>query len=185
MGQLSRTVFAVVLGIVCFWPSNLKAGFAPSGGDLYYNGYFYLDSYFEWSAVGPFASSEPGYEHDLSVSPDYFRYCTSWTNLLAAYDDCPTAGILEPRISLWTFSFGTFRANSIIPYPYLWFGSWSFGGGSLNSTPYRLNGQEVTSAFCTPGVLSIWCMNGVRSQLLSAGDLNFVGRPGLVRWGSW
>lgn len=85
------------------------------------------------------------YEHDLVINKNFFsggifNWCTSMSSLPGDYDDCPTAGILEPRDIV--FSFGSARAHDIVP-GMLYKGSWKFKGlGSSTQANAELMGQE-------------------------------------------
>jgi len=88
-----------------------------------------VDSYIAWSNPGPWAADDPGYEHDLAVSPWYFDECSSWTNLPNGYDDCPTAGASESNEDIWVFSFGSYHVKNQLSPGYLYYGSWYFHEG--------------------------------------------------------
>jgi hypothetical protein len=153
------------------------AAYFPNQGDLRYDGYFFADSYFLWDYPGQWATSDPGYEHDLGIRSYYFEDCTSWTNLPNGYNDCPTAGVSEPS-DLWTFSFGSFHARNIGAWTW-YYGAWNFSSGSALSTDFYLNGQENKKQFCWWD--SIWCMGAVRTQPLRSGWL-YWGEPYYTTW---
>src|SRR5919106_2094628 len=93
------TVGVGVLALItaALWvPETGYAGIDPSFGDLWYNGYYCGDSYFNWDSPGPWSGDGPGYEHDWKISDYFFDSCTTDTNLPSAYDDCPTAGVTDP-----------------------------------------------------------------------------------------
>ena len=141
----------------------------PVTGWLYYDGSQYAESLLTFGTVGPWSSSQPGYEHDLQVNDTYFNSCTSYSGLPNGYDDCPTAGAVEPP-GVKIYSFGSFDADRIQPNTSYW-GYWQFSGGTGSSTPYSLYGQEVSHQFCFFD--NIWCMGGVsgHTQLLRSGAL--------------
>ena len=141
----------------------------PDDGNLWYNGYYFADSYLRWNNPGGWSKSDPGYEHDFALRSHYFKACTTWTNLPSGYNDCPTAGVSEPS-NLWTFSFGSFHVKNVTRGRW-YYGSWNFSGGYSLSTDFYLNGQENYHQFCWWD--SIWCMGGTRSRRLTSGWLNW------------
>ncbi len=158
-GRSAVVVVAFLLAISA--PTPTRASFHPNVGDLFYNGALYADAYLWWLAPGPWSVEEPGYEHDLAIfSRDFFgRSCVTWTSLPDAYDDCPTAGVLEDNPSLYVFSFGTFSARSIRPnVTYMGSWRWSARSGSATTVRVELAGQEVRKRFCPFN--NIWCMGG-------------------------
>ena len=158
--QQNRWILLLTFTLSLTWGNSSLAYFYPDEGDLFYNGYSYVNSFMKWQQVGPFQSSNPRYEHDLNIYPTYFSSCTSWTTLPEGYDDCSTAGILDGTYH--AFSFGTYDAKEIEADEWE-FGAWYFSGGSgAAETPVRLFGQETRHAICPwdrPG-----CMDGVRSS---------------------
>ncbi len=138
--------------------------FFPNRGDLNYDGHLYADSYFSWDAVGGWRSTSPGFEMDISLEETYFDYCTSWTNLPDPYDDCPTAGTLDPA-GRRNFGIGTFSALQI--QPSTWYqAKWWFGGGSAETiwTYPNVAAQEVSRTLCP--YKDIWCYDGVQGTSL-------------------
>lgn len=162
--------------------STANAAYYPSSGDFYYNGVAYLDSYIRWQSPGPWSISKPAYEHDLNVhSLGYFPgTCTTFTNLPSGYDDCPTAGRMDPA-GTKVFSFGSFAAKSIAKGTW-YFGGWTFSAhGNVASAPFTLKGQENENR-CI-GLPTIWCMFSTRTRILLSGYvLNWGGYPNYVRW---
>ena len=158
-------------------PSFVLAYYYPNSGSLYYDGASYADSYLKWDDPGPWQHSDPGYEHDLVAHKNYFRDCTSWTNLPNGYNDCPTAGVSEPS-DMWSFSFGTFHARNIQAHTW-YFGSWVFLIGWDPSTNFYLNGQENYHGFCSWD--SIWCMKASRTHRLLQGQFHL----GQSYYGVW
>jgi len=142
-------VACVALLIVLFLSTK------PSGAS-------YADSYLKWDNPGPWQHNDPGYEHDLVAHKNYFRDCTSWTNLPDGYNDCPTAGVFEPS-DMW------------------YLGNWVFLIGWDPSTDFYLNGQETYHGFCPWD--SIWCMKASRttSPPLLQGQFHL----GQSYYGSW
>src|SRR6188474_3612797 len=130
-----RSAFLIAGLTIAAGSSESRAAYYPDHGDLCYDGIFFADSLFVWNSPGPWRipspfniSDDPGYEHDFSVSNQFFTACTSWTNLPSAYDDCPTAGVSEPS-STWTFSFGSFHIASGVTANTTYYGSWNLSGG--------------------------------------------------------
>ncbi len=158
------------------WHPTASATFYPTTGDLYYNGYYYMNSYFLWG-VPTWSISSPGYEHDLWVhNNNYFTStCTTMTNLPDSYDDCATAGLGD--VNGPVFSFGTYDANRITAN-YYYFGAWSWTSHdtSVSTTGFNLQGQENRN-IC--GVLkSIWCMQATQTRnLISGYSMNWGGFP--------
>lgn len=156
MNWFTRTFLMIVAAsMISFIASPTYAGtFYPDDGDLWYDGFYFADSYLTWNVPGGWSVSDPGYEHDFSIRSHYFTDCTTWTDLPSGYDDCPTAGWTEPS-NLWTFSFGSFHSRNILAGRE-YYGSWNFSGGYSSSTDFRLTAQENYRQFCWWD--SIWCM---------------------------
>lgn len=159
--------------------SAVNANYYPTQGDLYYNGRYYMNSYFLWG-VPTWSISNPGYEHDLWVHNNrYFTStCTTMTNLPDSYDDCPTAGISDANGPV--FSFGTYNANKISAN-YWYFDSWSWTSRdtSISVTSFNLQGQENKN-ICG-GIKSISCMKSVQTKnLISGYSMVWLGRPAIV-----
>jgi hypothetical protein len=93
---VKRLIVLVLAASLFALQTPASAAYYPSSGYLYYAGAYYAESSLQWSSPGPWASGQPGYEHDLSLNDTYFNSCTSYTNLPNAYDDCPTAGVADP-----------------------------------------------------------------------------------------
>ena len=172
----NRTFLVIVavfttLSVVSLAHAKAKKTYYPDDGKFWYDGRHYAESYLLWNNPGGWSKkgkkSDPGYEHDLALNPDYFHACTTWTNLPSGYDDCPTAGVLEPG-DFWAFSFGSFHAKKIKPKTW-YMGTWRFSGGDSPPTKFYLSGQEVYHKICP--LDSIWCMEGVRSNPLTNGNL--------------
>ena len=142
----------------------------PYTGDLYYDGNQYADSYFGWALPGGWRAQTSGWEMDISLGEGYFDACTSWTNLPQPYDDCPTAGTLDPS-GRRNFGIGSFDKNQIVGDVNgggAYRGQWWFCGGSSASTYPDVAWQEVTTQICSDRY-NIWCYEGVQgSRLLSA-----------------
>ncbi len=141
------------------------ARFYPDRGDLWYNGGAYFDSYLMWRRKGGFrgwTGYAPGYEHDLNVDKGFGANCSTWTNLPYRYNDCPTAGWLEPNSARRAHAFGTYSMREVRDMTY-YFGSWTLRNSvsNYNRTYLSLTGQEVQKYFCAAN--SPWCMNGVQS----------------------
>jgi len=163
-------IIAVILGMAVMVDVAL-ASYYPNHGTLYYDGNSYADSWLLWDALGPWQHNDPGYEHDLAAKKYYFKGCTSWTNLPAGYDDCPTAGVSENG-DMWSFTFGTFHAKRIQAGTW-YFGFWSLERGTASTTHFYLNGQENYHGFCPWD--SIWCMKASRTLHLLQGDFHLGG----------
>ena len=177
---LSRPLYMLLAVALCVGVvSRVNAAYYPTGGDLYYNGHLYLDSYFYWTSLGPWSISNPGYEHDLWVhNPNFFvSTCVSYTNLPSGYNDCPTAGIGDPNGPV--FSFGSFDADAVSDSTYYW-GAWEFyTHGSAGTTPFNLQGQENENT-CL-GLPTIWCMYAIQTHNLITGwHMNWGGYPGII-----
>lgn len=144
--------------VLIFSPFTL-AGFKPDGGDLYYDGGIYSDSYFGWNTAGPFSGNIPGYEHDLRLGVGLWGGCTAFTNLPNGYSDCGTSGTSDPPGYI-IFSFGSFSANNIQAST-TYSGGWLFNSplGQTN-TSVQLFAQNVEHYFCIFDW--VWCMNGVQ-----------------------
>ena len=148
VARVTQMVMAMLFAMGLFGialPSSLQAYFYPDDGDMYYDGYYFADSYFKWVSAGPWQGLDPiygglpTYEHDLHIDPSYFTGCTSWTNLPNGYDDCPTVGVEENE--LWVFTFGSFEANLINSQTW-YYGLWSFSGGTNSYSTVHLAAQE-------------------------------------------
>ena len=173
----------ILLSLLAFTPIS-KSAYYPNYGDLYYNGQFYLDSYFLWSSSGPWNGGgkdpRPAYEHDLSASPSYITSCTTITNLPSGYDDCPTAGVLESG-SQWVFSFGSYDAKKIVSNVW-YFGAWGITHGLATTSPITLRGQENIHDTCPFD--NIWCMESVpgNTKNLLSTNMNWLGYPTTLYW---
>lgn len=168
----------IILACASIWPAA-NATYYPTEGDLYYNGRYYMNSYFLWG-VPTWSVSNPGYEHDLWIHNNrYFTStCTTMTNLPDGYDDCPTAGIGD--VNGPVFSFGTYDANRISANSW-YFGSWSWTSHdtSIAVTGFNLQGQENRN-ICG-GIKSIWCMQSTQTRNLVYGYLMaWLGSPSII-----
>jgi hypothetical protein len=150
-------------------PTISRAAYWPDNGSFYYDGALYAESYMRWSSSGPWGTADPGYEHDVGASADYFNSCTSYTNLPHGYNDCPTAHYDSDNF--WAFGFGSWRSLEIHPQV-TYFGYWNFGQPGWWYTPasytyFNLTGQE-TYKRCND---SIFCAEGLRSTIILRGWL--------------
>ena len=174
MNTCKNLMFAFLL---FFISASSFSEYYPSSGGLYYNGAYYMDSYLLWNNTGPWSVDKPGYEHDLHVQDPLFftSTCTTWTNLPDSYDDCPTAGVLDPSGPV--FSFGTFDAKKIVANQ-VYLGAWLFSShGTATSSGFTLMGQENKN-FCPFSPNSIWCMDSTQTKhLLSGYYMNWGGNP--------
>jgi len=173
--NISRNcVFGMLLSLLS---TTVFSAYYPSEGGLYYNGRYYLDTYLKWNSPGPWAVSEPGYEHDLHIhDPNFFTSsCVTWTNLPDSYDDCPTAGIFDPNGPV--FSFGTYDAKKIVANQ-IYLGAWGFTShGTAASSRFTIIGQENENV-CPFSPNFIWCMFSTNSMRLKEGFyLNWLGWP--------
>ena len=177
MQHWNRWIFLLTLTLMLTWSRTAPAYFYPDEGDLFYNGASHVNSFMKWQAVGPFQVSNPGYEHDLNIYPNYFSSCSSWTTLPDGYDDCSTAGIADGTFH--AFSFGSYDAKKIDRNDW-YFGAWNFSGGAnAPETPVRLFGQETRHLWCPFDYP--WCMDGVRSSSALVWG-HFRRRPAFVEW---
>jgi hypothetical protein len=181
-----RKAALLVIVVVAMGSSDTDAAYHPDHGDLCYDGVFFADSLFVWNSPGPWRipspfniSDDPGYEHDFSVSNQFFTACSSWTNLPSAYDDCPTAGVDEPSTT-WTFSFGSFHIASGVVADRVYYGLWNFSGGSALTSPFTLSGQQVWHDTCPFDI--IWCMLSRDTNTLLTGFTNWGGYPSCMFW---
>lgn len=150
---------------------NATPTYFPSDGTIFYTGTNVVDyDVIQWDFPGDWSVNKPGYEHDLVAKREYFTSCYSNNSLPEGYDDCETACISEITGEYCAFSFGTYNALLIEPgFPYT--GWIQLTRGSLNSTDFRLNAQEVFHApkcfeflnrwVCLPCPFDTpWCMGG-------------------------
>lgn len=156
-----------------------SADFYPTQGDLYYNGKYYMNSFFRWGAP-VWSVSNPGYEHDLWIhNSRYFTSsCTTMSNLPDGYDDCLTAGVGDAQGPV--FSFGTYSANNISADTW-YFGAWSWStrDTSMASTGFSLLAQENKN-ICG-GIKSILCMKSTQTRnLISGYSMNWLGIPSWI-----
>jgi len=176
---IPQLTVALLLAMLGSWPA--QAAYYPAAGDLYYDGAFYLDSYFAWGATpGPFSVSDPGYEHDLWVHNNQFfnSTCTAFTNMPDGYDDCPTAGVGDPNGPV--FSFGTFDATALSGSS-AYFGGWNFSTHMVAAptSPFNLQGQENENR-CF-GLPTIWCMFSTQTRdLITGWYMNWGGTPSYI-----
>jgi hypothetical protein len=174
-------VMVVVSPVFTFAYPVHSQTFFPTIGQFYYDGQLFAESYLCWGRPGGWSVSDPGYEHDLRVRRTFFSSCTSWTTLPDGYNDCPTAGTLEPDPNYYIFSFGSFHARRIqanINY----YGAWNFAGNGTLPPPsdFSLHGQEVARLICPFD--SPWCMEGTgQSYRLVLGTLT----RGQTYWNCW
>ena len=134
--------------------------YLPDGGDLYYNGdsthrtvkHSFIDSVMRWDNPRWHRNCAPNartttcstYEHDLELDFGWINNgCTTWTTLPDSYNDCRTAGLLEPDGSKIIISFGTYRAPAIQSGK-IYYGSWNFLNvfATSRTGKARLLGQE-------------------------------------------
>lgn len=174
----NNVLILLLVAYVLSWPSA-SASFYPTLGNFYYNGQYYVNSFFLWG-VPIWSVANPGYEHDLWVhNARYFTStCTTMTNLPDSYDDCPTAGIADPGGPV--FSFGTYSANRISAN-YWYFGAWSWTSHdtSVSQSGFTLQGQENRN-ICG-GIKSIWCMSATQTRdLIQDYDMNWNGLPAVI-----
>lgn len=154
---------------------------SPDRGALYYNGRYYLGSFFAWTKEPTWENASPGYEHDLHIPDENFfsGSCTSYTTLPAGYDDCPTAGIFDRHGPV--YSFGSFDAKSIERNQW-YYGAWRFTThGNAWYSSVKLQGQESENK-CL-GLRTIWCMFATDTDDLLIGYYLVWG--GWPRWVYW
>jgi hypothetical protein len=106
---------------------------------------------------------------------NFFSGCSSWTNLPAGYDDCPTVGWLEEEGER-VFSWGSYNAPLIAGNQY-YSGYWLFQGATGGVSPFTLRAQEVHHKYC--GFNNQWCMGGTGRQqpLLTGWYMVYGGYP--------
>ena len=168
--------------------STVEATRYPNEGNLIYDGGLFAFSGFIWTTEpGPWTVEKPGYEHDLIIKDKNFFIgnliynCTTFTNLPAGYDDCNTAGTLDPDNER-VFSFGSFRANWI-KKDTEYFGSWNFDlyAGAPSATVI-LRAQEVENR-CSFPFGGIWCMDGTgEAEVLHTDVMTWQGTTTEAIW---
>lgn len=168
---MKKLVLLTTLALLLAASAAAHATYYPNTGSFYYDGQWFAESSMTWYDPGSWSTSQPGYEHDLMVDDTYFSSCTSYSGLPNGYDDCPTAGTLDPA-GKRIYTFGSFDADFIQANTSYW-GYWQFSGGSTYLTDYGLYGQEVQHSGCFWD--GIWCMGGVpgHQQLLRSGVMNW------------
>jgi hypothetical protein len=69
--------------IAAFWVTvPAQAAWAPGWGDLWFDGYYYADSYMQWlNLSGLFGDPDPNFEMDIVMNRWFNSSCTSWTDL--------------------------------------------------------------------------------------------------------
>ncbi len=80
----------------------------PTWGSVNYGGSQQVSFWMMWEIPGSWTVADPGYEHNLSIRPQYYDVCTSYTDLPYAYDDCPTTGVSEETPEV-VFAFGSYH----------------------------------------------------------------------------
>lgn len=167
---LAAALFATALPAAALAHSDLRP--YPHVGDFYHDGQGYADA-IQWShaPLGGYKSSNPGYEFSFSVDSALWSGCTSWTNLPNAYDDCPTAGDLEPSGVAYTFGVGSYDAKQMTTSGTTYEHRFYLTGGSTASANAKISWQEVSRQICPQN--SIWCMNGVQGGSLADAQLLF------------
>ena len=171
--------------------------FLPDEGDLYYNGdvirpglkhsYTFVDSVFRWNSPSwTHDDNDRGnpcdravtncstYEHDLEINNNWIRadLCTTWSTFDDGYDDCSTAGLLDPTGKTIT-SFGIYKAPDVT-HDKLYYGTWKFSSIGLPShliTDVRLMGQEgfyripidtlLGKVYVRCRIKIPWCIGGI------------------------
>ena len=167
--------------------------FLPDEGDLYYNGdvirpgfkhsYTFVDSVFRWNSPswthddndrGNPCDRAVTYEHDLEINNNWIRadLCTTWSTFDDGYDDCSTAGLLDPTGKTIT-SFGIYKAPDVT-HDKLYYGTWKFSSIGLPShliTDVRLMGQEgfyripidtlLGKVYVRCRIKIPWCIGGI------------------------
>jgi hypothetical protein len=145
----------------------------PHTGDLYYGGASNADSYMNWHMPGNWQGADKAVEIDISVVKEYFDACTIATDLPINYDDCPTAGTLEPDPNRLNFGMGTYDGTQIVRN-YWYRGYWYFSGGSAMSTDVNQTWGEVERKwYLCNDRYNIWCYANVRGGSLVTGQWNW------------
>jgi len=149
-------------------------------GDLFHNGTTYADSIF-WNhtSYGGYRSSSPGYELSFSVSRNIYDACTSWSNLPAFYDDCPTAGTAEPEGVAYTFGVGSYNAKLMTSSGTTYEARFNLTGGTVPSAAVNVGWQEVSHQLCWWD--SPWCMAGVWGGSFKETTWNY-GQESYISW---
>jgi hypothetical protein len=173
----------------------------PNRGDFYYGGTNSVSATFMWEIPGNFQLMDPGYEHNFTADPEFWNFCTSWTNLPHAYDDCTTAGYTENDPTEWSFGVGSYHLiRDYRPWyvdhdgyhdmwvsdapiePNVWYyADWSMGCSPDTrrptcwkpSTRFKLGWQEVKSDLCWRASDYPQCMIGVRGSRFMTGYLTY------------
>lgn len=192
MKLIHWSLIIALLWIMCFSGAVQAQTFYPDKGLLYYSGNRLAESYFKWLNPGGWSVNDPGYEHDLELSPKFIKRCSTLTTLPSSYDDCETAGVAEQDPNRWIFSFGTFHAKKIQRNKMYW-GAWHLWGDLGQSSPFQLAGQEVEYKkrygidFCKVlGLPKLWCMDGTSTPKHPLPSGTFErGKTGLWKWGVW
>ncbi len=179
---MKKLTTLLVLAGLLLSAQTASATYYPNDGSFYYSGDTYADSYFRWTAPGPWSHGDVGYEHDLEVNfPDWANACNAWTNLPYGYDDCVTFGQSETGMA--TGSFGSYHINNVAANT-TYMGWWDFYQEPSNpptgSTPANLLGEENEHRLC--GGDSPWCMLSIREQYLLAGFTLTVGTARYIEW---
>ena len=182
MGPLARfTLQLHQAAAFLAYPSAFASNNSPNEGALWYNGGFYLGSWFRWTDPPTWEGTSPGYEHDLYVrDPDFFTSsCITYSTLPDRYDDCPTAGVLDPHGPV--FSFGTFDATRMQQNEW-YYGGWLFSShGNAWYSPFKLLGQENEGrCVCSSkqfGACSLWIRMICWKTIIWFGE---VGPPGCI-----
>ena len=167
--------------LATFWiAAPAQAAWGPGWGDLWFDGYYYADSYMQWlNLAGYFGDPDPNFEMDLVMNRWFNSSCTTWTDLPSGYDDCPTAGVDEPGND-WSFGIGTYHLKTVRVGTW-YYGSWSFRNTrSANTSLSRLNIQQGWN-FCPVKLETIWCQQALETYPL----FDFTAIHGVPFYQSW
>jgi hypothetical protein len=175
----------IVLITAFFVAAPAHAAWGPGDGDLWFDGYYFADSYMRWLNLngvyndGWFPDPDPNFEMDIVMNQWFNKSCTSWTDLPAGYDDCPTAGVSEPSTA-WSFGIGTYHLKRVIVNGW-YYASWRFRNTrSVNTSLAGLNIQQGGN-FCTGKPETIWCQGALQTYRI----FSFTAIHGVSFYKSW
>lgn len=182
-GKINLALLATVLVFSSTAVAHTVKKQWPHVGSAYYDGQAYADVLF-WShddyipvQTNTFFS-KPGLEIDLSLTDkNFFKSCTSWSNMPNFYDDCVTAGVSEYGTGT-SFGIGTYDLRDLDPDT-TYFGGWSFTLGTATTSEVKISWQEVWKDFCP--FANPWCMNSVDGGRFLTSQFE-KGQSKIVNW---
>ena len=118
-------------------------------------------------------SDAPIYEHDFNVFEDNSDYddtpkcssCLSVSDLPNAYDDCPTAGVLDE--GYMGFGFGSWSADEIEPNRYYYGTVFLYRNEGVYEGEifdFNVTGARMYHQYCP--VDDIWCLGSAETEIL-------------------